>query len=123
MRCGRGRTSWKRTKSRDCDPSGLESFENEWVAKNRVLVVFFSPMLTQYILKQLGSARYKLLEDGTYFGEIPRLQGVWASGSSLESCREELREVLESWLLLKLRSKDPIPGLKVQLRRLSHQYA
>ncbi|HBL39549.1 TPA: HicB family protein [Candidatus Uhrbacteria bacterium] len=80
-------------------------------------------MLTQYILKQLGSARYKLLEDGTYFGEIPRLQGVWASGSSLESCREELREVLESWLLLKLRSKDPIPGLKVQLRRLSHQYA
>jgi len=80
-------------------------------------------MLTQYLLKQLLRARYKLLEDGTYFGEIPRLHGVWASASTLEACREELREVLESWLILKLRSKDEIPGLKVKSRLKSRQYA
>ena len=55
-------------------------------------------MLTDYILQKLAQAQYKILDDGTYFGEIPRLQGVWASEKTLEKCRETLREVLEEWL-------------------------
>ncbi len=66
-------------------------------------------MLTDYILQKLNQARYKILDDGTYFGEIPGLQGVWASEKTLEKCRETLREVLEEWLILKLRDSDPIP--------------
>jgi len=66
-------------------------------------------MLTDYILQKLTQARYKILEDGTYFGEIPGLQGVWASEKTLEKCRETLREVLEEWLILKLRDGDKIP--------------
>lgn len=54
-------------------------------------------MLTDYILQKLTHARYKILADGTYFGEIPDLQGVWASEKTLEKCRETLREVLEEW--------------------------
>jgi len=54
-------------------------------------------MITDYILKNLAQARYKILEDGSYFGEIPSLQGVWASATSLEKSREELRDVLEEW--------------------------
>jgi predicted RNase H-like HicB family nuclease len=74
-------------------------------------------MLTDYILQKLSQARYKILDDGTYFGEIPGLQGVWASEKTLEKCRETLREVLEEWLILKLRDSDSIPdfpSLKVK---------
>ena len=66
-------------------------------------------MLSDYISQKLTRARYKILEDGTYFGKIPGLQGVWASEKTLEKCRETLSEVLEEWLILKLRDGDPIP--------------
>jgi predicted RNase H-like HicB family nuclease len=68
-------------------------------------------MITQYIQSQFKKARYKILEDGTYFGEIPTLQGIWASAKTLEGCRQELQEVLEEWILIKLADGDPIPGL------------
>ena len=58
-------------------------------------------MLTNYISQKLAQARYKILEDGAYFGEIPGLQSVWASEKTLEKCREALREVLEEWRILK----------------------
>ena len=66
-------------------------------------------MLIDYISQKLAQARYKILDDGSYFGEIPGIQGVWASEKSLEKCREILREVLEEWLILKLRDGEPIP--------------
>lgn len=57
-------------------------------------------MLSEYVIKKLKEARYKLLKDGSYFGEIPSLRGVWANAKNLEDCRAELREVLGDWLLL-----------------------
>ena len=36
-------------------------------------------MLTSYLFQKMAQAKYKILEDGNYFGEIPGLQGVWAS--------------------------------------------
>ncbi len=69
-------------------------------------------MLVEYINKQLQKANYELLEDRTYYGEIPGLRGVWANAKKLEDCRQELQEVLEGWLILKLRDGDSIPGLK-----------
>ena len=72
-------------------------------------------MLINYISQKLNRARYKILEDGTYFGEIPGLQGVWASEKTLEKCRETLREVLEEWLILKLQDGDKIPGFSVKV--------
>ena len=70
-------------------------------------------MLTEFITKQLKKAQYKLLKDGTYFGEIPRLKGVWANKKSLEDCREQLRSALEDWVLFKLKDGDAIPGLRI----------
>lgn len=58
-------------------------------------------MLTVYIAEAMSRATYKILEDGTYFGEIPNLRGVWANEATLEGCRKVLQEVLEEWLLLK----------------------
>jgi predicted RNase H-like HicB family nuclease len=73
-------------------------------------------MLTAYINEAMARANYKILEDGTYFGEIPGLSGVWANESNLEDCRRVLQEVLEEWLLLKLRENEDIPSLgKVKL--------
>ena len=70
-------------------------------------------MLSDFVQKNMERAKYKLLEDRTYFGEIPGLKGVWAEAKNLETCRKELTEVLEDWLFLKLRSKDNIPGFVV----------
>ena len=72
-------------------------------------------MLTTYISQKLAQAHYKILEDGTYFGEIPGLQGVWASEKNLEKCRETLREVLEEWLILKLQDGDRVSGFSIKL--------
>ena len=51
-------------------------------------------MLTQYINAAMHKATYKILPEGTFFGEIPDFNGVWANAETLEACREELKEVL-----------------------------
>ena len=69
-------------------------------------------MITEYIQAALNQARYKIIEDKkTYFGEIPELEGVWATGKTLEECREELQSTLEDWLLLGLKLGHSIPSL------------
>lgn len=82
-------------------------------------------MLTEFINQKLKRAKYKLLKDGAYFGEIPGLNGVWASAKNLEDCRKELQEVLEDWMILKVRTGDNIPGFRIKTdqRQLASQYA
>ena len=61
-------------------------------------------MLTEYIEAAMRKAKYKLLRDGEgFFGEIPGFKGAWANAQSLEACRDELREVLEDWILVRVR--------------------
>jgi len=68
-------------------------------------------LLTDYIDEAMKRATYKILEDGTYYGEIGGFQGVWANETTLEECRRVLQEVLEEWLLLKLRDDEEVPTL------------
>ena len=52
--------------------------------------------LTSYFEAAMRRARYEVIEDdGSYYGNIPGLQGVWANADTLEACRTELREVVE----------------------------
>lgn len=74
-------------------------------------------MLSEYIEKKLKQAKYKLLKDRSYFGEISDLKGVWANAINLENCRKELLEVLEDWLLLKIRDQESVPGFKIKTDR------
>ena len=74
-------------------------------------------MISEYIVKKLKQARYRLLKDGSYFGEIPGLKGVWATAKNLENCRKELQEVLEDWLVLKVRDREKIPGFEIKVDR------
>lgn len=46
-------------------------------------------MLISYINEAMRLAKYEILEDHTYYGEIPGFQGVWANADSLDACREE----------------------------------
>lgn len=66
-------------------------------------------MFDRYLHKALSRAEYKILENGEWFVSIPNFDGVWASGSNVEETRNELIEVLEEWLLLKLKDNDLIP--------------
>ena len=68
-------------------------------------------MLTEYIAAAMRKAKYEILEDGTYFGEIPPLQGVYANTDSLRECEEELESVLEDWIMIGLRFGDPMPEI------------
>lgn len=58
-------------------------------------------MSTKYIQAAMKQAKYEILpDDGTFYGEIPICEGVYANAVSLEACREALPEVLEDWILL-----------------------
>lgn len=67
-------------------------------------------MLTEYIRAAMGRASYEILEDdGSFYGEIPGFDGVWANAETLEGCRDELEEVLEGWIVLSLSKNLPMP--------------
>ncbi len=69
-------------------------------------------MLTQYIAAALGKAQYEILaEESTFYGEIPGFKGVWANSATLEACREELAEVLEEWILLRVSRNLSLPSV------------
>jgi len=75
-------------------------------------------MIFEYCQKAIEKAEYKKLEDGSWFAEIPGFRGVWANAPSIEECRKELISVLEEWLVIKLRDRDPIPeveGSKIEI--------
>jgi len=77
-------------------------------------------MILEYIQTALKKAEYKQLDDGTWFAEIFGFNGVWANSDTVENCRQELSEVLEEWLLLKIKSNDEIPvidGMEITFKK------
>ena len=69
-------------------------------------------MITQYIEAALSRARYEIIEDEEpYYGEVPELEGVWATGKTLEECRRNLAEVIDGWLVVRLRRGFSIPSI------------
>ena len=77
-------------------------------------------MLTEYIQAALKKAKYEILaDDGSFFGTIDGFKGVWANAKTLEECRNELREVLEDWLLISISHHLPIPvidGIELKVK-------
>ncbi len=71
----------------------------------------------------MRQAKYEILsDDGSYYGEIPGFQGVYANAETLEDCRNELAEVLEGWIFLHLADNTPLPvvnGLKLSVEKVS----
>lgn len=67
-------------------------------------------MLIEYIQAALRHAKYEILpDDGSYYGEIPECNGVYANAGTLENCRQELLEILEEWVLFRIHKNLPLP--------------
>jgi len=67
-------------------------------------------MLLTYIDAAMKKAKYEILEDDkSYYGEIPGFIGVYANSNNLENCRNQLREVLEEWILLRVSKNLALP--------------
>jgi predicted RNase H-like HicB family nuclease len=79
-------------------------------------------MLIAYMKAALRHAKYEILEeDKSFYGEIPELKGVYAHSTSLESCREELEEVLEEWIFFRIYKNLSLPiidGIKLEIKEV-----
>lgn len=69
-------------------------------------------MLIEYITKAMSKAEYEKLEDDTYCGRITTCPGVIALGNTLYECQNELKSVLEGWLIVKIRHGDLLPVIE-----------
>jgi len=69
-------------------------------------------MLIEYVEEALRRARYEIIDDEErYYGEIEELRGIWATAKTLEECRNNLKDVIEGWILLSIKKGLPIPKL------------
>ncbi|MBK1700903.1 type II toxin-antitoxin system HicB family antitoxin [Thiococcus pfennigii] len=69
-------------------------------------------MLTDYLQAALHQARYERLDgDEGYYGEIPACPGVLANAPTLEGCRDQLIEVLEEWVVIRLAKGLQLPTI------------
>lgn len=69
-------------------------------------------MLTAYIQNALDRAHYEIIEDEEpFYGEVPGLDGVWATAKTLEECRASLSTAIEDWLLFSIAKNLPIPPM------------
>jgi predicted RNase H-like HicB family nuclease len=75
-------------------------------------------MIRKYIESAMEHARYEiLLDDKSYYGEIPECPGVYSNATTLEQCRKQLEEVLEEWILFRVYKNLPIPAIdKIEVK-------
>lgn len=71
-------------------------------------------MIVQYIEAALSHARYEIIDDEEpYYGEVPELAGVWATGKTLEECRRNLAEIIDGWIVVRLRRGFALPSMRI----------
>jgi predicted RNase H-like HicB family nuclease len=77
----------------------------------------------KYIQAALRHAKYEILaDDGSFYGEIPECEGVYANADSLEACREQLEEVLEEWILFRVHQNLALPvidGIELTIKQVA----
>ena len=66
-------------------------------------------VLSEYIEQAMELAEYDKLEENSFSGRIPSCTGVIAFGPTLRFCQDELRSVLEDWILVGLKLNHSLP--------------
>ena len=66
-------------------------------------------ILTEYLDQAMSRAVYDKLEDGSFAGRVPPCKGVIAFERMLRACEDELRSILEEWVLLGLKLGHTLP--------------
>lgn len=69
-------------------------------------------MLSEYVHAALESAEYEIIDDPEpYYGHVPGLQGVWATGKTLEACRRGLAAAIEDWVFFSVARGFALPSV------------
>ena len=68
-------------------------------------------MITRYLDRALKRARYRQVDGAIFCATISGLRGVIATGPSLEVCRDQLAEVVEEWVLVRVARGLGVPAL------------
>jgi predicted RNase H-like HicB family nuclease len=79
-------------------------------------------VITRYIDQALRRARYRMVDGSVYCAVVPGLRGVIATGPTLEDCRDQLAEVVEEWVLVRVARGLAVPrlgGVTVEVRQAS----
>jgi hypothetical protein len=92
---------------REATPSGIDSGGH---AMHRQ--VLRSGTLTRYVEATMRHATYDQAAAGQpYQGQITGLPSLCAEATTRDACRTELRDVLETWLRVRLCQQLPIPPM------------
>lgn len=68
-------------------------------------------MFPKYIQTALNLAHYEIIRDAEpYYGEIPELEGVWATGLTFAECKKNLIEAIGDWIKFSLERGYSIPN-------------
>jgi len=77
-------------------------------------------MLTKYLDGAMSMAKFEVIDDGQWFGQIPGFEGVWAHAATEAECRTQLSEVLEEWILFRVSRQLDLPvvnGISLVIRK------
>ena len=67
-------------------------------------------MLVDYLDAAMERASYeKIAGEQPYYGEIEGFRGLWVAGSTLETCRQNLRRALEDWIFFSVARGMELP--------------
>lgn len=70
-------------------------------------------LIDDYVAIAHRHRRTEQMEDGRWFAEVVGLPGVWADGDTEDQAADELRDVLEGWLRLKIdHGHNDIPSME-----------
>jgi len=80
-------------------------------------------VILDYVSRAMKHAKHEVLaDDGTFYGEIPECNGVYANAPTLEECRNTLAEVLEEWIVFRIHRNLPLPvieGVKITIKKVA----
>jgi predicted RNase H-like HicB family nuclease len=79
-------------------------------------------MISRYIDEALHRAAYSAVDGGMFCATVAGLPGVIATGRTLEACRDQLAEVVEEWVLVRVSLGLAVPRLgtvRVHVKRAS----
>ena len=67
-------------------------------------------MLTDYIQAAVDSINWKIMDDGSFYAEIPLL-GLNTNQAHLEECQCRIREMLEEYIVASLSRNSVLPAI------------
>ena len=100
-----------------------------------ISIIIGLSMFTEYIQAALEKVQYKVIDNGDepYFADVPELDGVWATGHTVEDARRNFIEALEEWIAARLQwgllippiggqtievSKEPVPVVQARYSQI-----